>query len=238
MKHAALVLTLIAVLSTPALTRAYIASPQNGAFELKFGPYEPEIGVGDASGDNESAYKAAFGGGSMFLTELEIDWQFWHPPGVSFGVGGSIGFMQNWKTATTEEGGKSKDYLVLNVLPMAVLAVIRVDVLSEHMGIPLVPYIKGGLSYHLWWSLNAGDTDDHGGTLGMQLRPGIMFQLDPLDETSARTFDNEVGVNDSYLFFELIIADADHFGKDGHLDFTPKNIGNRATFVAGLALEF
>ncbi len=257
MKRLALSILLVTLLA-PTVAQAYIPSPQFGAFELKFGPYRPAVD------ENKSVtgrpYKNTFNDDAMFLTQLELDWQFAHPPGFSIGVGGSIGFMQAYaKSKMLSDDGttsdeESADYTVLNVIPFAVLAIVRVDVLADMLNVPLVPFFKIGLNWYLWWILGGGevaeaefmddDGDSHsekgvGGTPGWQMNTGLMFRLDSFDPMSARTFDNEVGVNHSYLFVELVWAFVSNFDDGDHMRLTTNTFDNiDATIMFGLALEF
>jgi hypothetical protein len=221
---------LLAALTLPIGASAYVPSPQDGAFELKFGPYTPN--VDEEPGLTGKPYKDIFKDDWMFLTVLELDWQIVHRWGMSLGVGGSAGFMQVYAPAKTAEGVESSDYTVLNVIPFAVLAVLRVDALADELNIPFVPYFKAGLNWYLWWVLSGGDTVDKGATPGWQLSPGLMFRLDSFDPMSARTFDNEVGVNHSYLFGEFTWATVEGLGRDGYMYLSD------TTFLIGLALEF
>ena len=233
---------------TPAFAQAFLQeeelpeSPQYGAFELKFGPYKPA--VDDNSSLSGTPYKDTFNDDTMFLTVIELDWQFIHPPGVSLGVGGSFGFMQTYaKSRIADTGETSVDYTVLNVMPFAALFVARVDALPEYLHIPLVPYFKIGMNWYLWWILGGGDTavyegeKGRGGTMGWQLSPGLAIQLDGFDKKTARTFDNEVGVNHSYIFVEMLWAFVDRFGNSDYMNLSSATFGN-ATIMAGLCLEF
>ena len=227
------------------------ASPQYGAFELKFAPYRPA--VDDNPSLTGTPYKDVFKDKTMFLTALEFDWQFVHPPGVSFGIGFSFGFMQAYaKSLIADTGEESVDYTVLNVMPFAALLVARIDALADFVNVPLVPYFKIGFNWYLWWILGGGDTasytwtDDNGtehtesgrgGTMGWQLSPGLALRLDGFDKKSARTFDNEIGVNHSYLFVEFLWAFVNHFGNDDHMNLSTDTFGG-GTVLGGLALEF
>ncbi|MDD5307831.1 MAG: MXAN_2562 family outer membrane beta-barrel protein [Deltaproteobacteria bacterium] len=225
--------TLLAALTLPLAASAYVPSQQNGAFELKFGPYTPN--VDEEPGLKKSGskpYHDTLGNDWMFLTVLELDWQIVHMWGMSLGVGGSAGFMQTYAKAKTPEGVPSSDYTVLNVIPFAILAVLRVDALADELNIPFVPYFKAGINWYLWWVLAGGDTVDKGATPGWQLSPGLMFRLDSFDPMSARTFDNEVGVNHSYIFGEFTWATVEGFGQGGFMYLSD------TTFLIGLALEF
>ncbi len=229
-------------------------SPQYGAFELKFGPYLPNID--EESSLNGAPYADTFGkNNNMFLTTLELDWQFLQTSWCTLGLGGSIGFMQAYAKSTTSseyegESGESSedsdetsdssdtaDYTVLTVMPTALMAVWRIDGLANHTVIPIVPYFKAGLNWYLWVTVNGGKKTGSGGTLGYQFAPGIMIRLDNLDKRTARTFDNEVGVNHSYIFAEMLFATVDGFGRDGYMHLSTNNFAN-ATMLFGIAIEF
>ena len=231
-------LAALAACALPRAASAYIPSPQYGAFEIKFGPYRPN--VDDEAGISGTPYADTFGPKeSMFLTVLELDWQFFRFDNIiSFGVGGSFGFMQEYARSKTESGAVSNDYTVLNVMPFALLGVIRVDVFADQLGVPLVPYFKGGLNWYLWWILGAGETQESGGTPGWQLQPGLALRLDGFDRMSSRTFDNESGVNHSFIFFEYIYAFVEGLGQSDHMCLSPMNLGPHGTFLAGLGIEF
>lgn len=221
-------------------------SPRYGAFELKFGPYRPDI---DSEPGVGSPYRDVFGNDNMFLTMIELDFQFLHLRGINFGIGGGMGFMQAYTPATTESGGESADYTVLNVMPFVLLGVVRVEVLDSELGIPLVPYFKGGLNWYLWWILGGGEVAKYvdegdrshrgsGGTPGWQISPGLAFRLDSFDRMSARTFDNELGVNHSSIFFEYTYAVVEGLFGGDHMYLSPKNMGRNGTWMIGLCLEF
>jgi len=228
----------LAVCLLPFAVSAYVPSPQYGEFEIKFGPYRPN--VDDQPGLSGTPYASTFGGSeSMFLTTLELDWQFFRFDDImSFGLGGSFGFMQEYARSKTESGATSNDYTVLNVMPFAVLGVIRVDVLADQLGVPIIAYFKGGMNWYLWWILGAGETQESGGTLGWEIRPGIAFRLDGFDRMSARTFDNESGVNHSFIFFEYVFAIVEGLGQTDHMFLSPMNLGSHGTWQAGLGIEF
>jgi hypothetical protein len=227
------------VLLLPLTATAYVPSPQYGAIEIKFGPYRPN--VDDQPGITGTPYKDTYGKKeSMFLATLEVDWQFFRIPviEVSLGLAGSMGFMRESANALTVTGDRSNDETSINVFPFALLGVIRVDSLADLLGIPLIPYFKAGVNWYVWWTRTSGTTDGSGGTPGWQINPGLALRLDQFDKMSARTFDNEVGVNHSFIFFELLIANVDGFGGSDNLYLSPLNIGRYATWQAGLGVEF
>ena len=241
MKRAISTVVLLAAVCAPAWAAAYVPSPQYGAFELKFGPYTPNVddepGLAEDQ-DGRGPYAAALKNDSMFLTMIELDYQFLRLRGINFGVAGGMGFMQAYAKAQTVSGGDSADYTVLNVMPFVLLGVVRVDALASELSVPLVPYFKGGLNWYVWWVLGGGDTEGSGGTPGWQISPGLAIQLDGFDKMSSRTFDNELGVNHSYLFFEYNYAVVEGLFGNDNMYLSPDNLGKHGTFLIGVALEF
>ncbi len=238
------ILSILILLLVPTLSSAYMPSPRFGAVEFRFGSHRPDSD--SIIVDNpDMSYENIFGKKeSMFKFELELGWQFARVPKIiSFAIGGSWGFMREegkalYKDPATGNMEKSSDTTALNVMPFAILAVIRLDVLKDRLGVPLSPYFKAGINWYLWWTRINGSTDNQGGTPGFQISPGLALSLNWIDGTTARTFDNEVGVNNSALFFEYTYERIDGFGKSGKLDLSPSNIGSHGTFMAGLLLEF
>ena len=74
--------------------------------------------------------------------------------------------------------------------------------------------------------------------IGRSLEMPPPSTLDQFDTMSARTFDNEVGVNHSYIFAELLWAKVEGLGKEDRLYLSPTDLFGSATFLVGLALEF
>ncbi|MFH1435951.1 MAG: MXAN_2562 family outer membrane beta-barrel protein [Pseudomonadota bacterium] len=219
-----------------SIWRKQEGSPQRFAAELKFGPYTPDI---DAEFEGSTPYKDVFGSGSSFHGLFEFDWQFFRPKGVTLGVGGATGgFISKGKALDPDTGAESGEEVKLNVWPLHLDLVIRVDALLLYTVVPFVPYFKAGLSYYIWWTSDESGTSSfdggkgYGGTFGWNIMAGLMFCLDVFEQTAARTFDNEVGVNNSYLFAEFMLARIDNFGNGERLNFS------EMTWTAGLAVEF
>jgi hypothetical protein len=210
-------------------------TPQNAAFEVRFGPYRPKID------DNVSSpvFDDFFGTGRRFMFGLELDWQALRIPYLgSLGVGGGWGYTQMSATNRVPAGGDTSVNVSqessLNIMPFTALGVLRVDVLARRFSVPLVPYAKLGLAWAFWWvndGIGTATTDD--GTqgkdvsVGTQASLGGMFLLDILEPSSALAADIESGVNNSYLFFEWSMS---NYGGD------QMNVGS-SNWVTGLAFE-
>jgi hypothetical protein len=212
-------------------------SEQSWAFELRLGAYPPAI---DEEFDGSRApYREVFGSRSPFLIGVEFDAQLLRIP--SFG---SLGPAVGWGYATLSEpaplhggSGPSAQETSFSVMPMYAVAVLRIDVAARELRVPVVPYLKAGLGYALWW---VGDGDDtavergvagRGRSYGAQYAFGAMLLLDAFDQRAAREMDNTCGVNNSYVFAERYVSYLDGFGAGDQM-----HVGT-ATWMFGLALE-
>ena len=208
---------------------------------------------------NDASKKGMRPAGKPLIT-IEFDWQFWHPFG-SFALAASAGVQHRTTHAfeylAQDAGGnrascpldqcvRSGDETALTVFPLTLELAYRFDVLALRYKVPLVPYLKGGLGYYFWFvqrgdsSLAASlvtkdDPSEHkaiGGTLGLVAHPGLALMLDILDPSAARTLDTELGINHTYVFFELNYAWINGLG------FKDKMVFSDLTWNTGMAFEF
>jgi len=253
--------TLIAVcigLAAPPLARAQIGggdfgrplssdrpegfgSPQSWAAELRFGPYRPDVDS-EFSG-RAMPYTEFFGTGSSFLFSIEVDYQLWHRFG-SLAIGGSAGWFSDSAKACRPATCAQRvpgDESSINLIPLALLAVYRFDVPALKWNLPLVPYGKFGLAYDIWWfttgngdvaTSSGGQDSARGGTFGIVAAGGLAFMLDWLDREAAVSLDGDLGINHTYLFFELYTARVNGLGQSNAL-----HVGD-TTWAAGLSFEF
>jgi hypothetical protein len=231
------------------------ASPKHFAFEAKFGPYKPSI---DSEFSGPTGPYSQYFGGSGLMSRFELDFQFYQKMG-SIAVGFELGyFTKSGKsypcfpgTGTTTTTAcqpdfsvKSGDSTSINILPLALLAVYRFDWLALHYRVPIVPYVKGGLTYSIWW-INKGNgkvssvTNSDGskdnarnGQFGVTVTGGVALMLDAFDTGAGRELDGALGINHTYLFWEWNWSGADGFGSKKALHIGDSN------WLAGLAFEF
>jgi hypothetical protein len=221
-----------------SLTGPRDRSPQHAAFELRFGRYVPNVDE-NAPG---SPFREFFGTTDRFLIGFEIDWQALRIP--HFGsVGPAFGFGYTRMSGTNRVpgGGESSGVEVsqsstLNIMPMYLVGVLRIDALMREVNVPIVPYAKFGLGYALWW-VNDGigisrndETGQKGSDIsyGPQWALGGMLLLDGIDTGAAKALDNETGVNNAYLFGEWYNSE---LGSDSRME-----VGT-STWMVGFALE-
>jgi hypothetical protein len=217
-------------------------SPQHFAVELRFMPYTPDIDSDPALHGN-APYAKTFGS-SHVMIGAEFDWQAVRIPHVgTLGPAAAVGYW--WKSGnanyTTSHNGTliSGENTELEIIPFYGLAVLRADVIWREFRIPLVPYVKAGLVYALWRASNTLGTSNaqgvtgEGTTWGTQLAAGLSFNLNVLDPYAARNFDEEMGVNGTYFFGEVMRSDLTGLG----IQKSPLRVG-ASTWVLGLAFEF
>lgn len=210
---------------------------QRFAFEFRVGPYTPRVDeqVGG------SPYEDTFGDSQRWFGGVEADWQVLRLHKVL-----SLGPGLNWAyTSSSGKGwlasgaGRSAQESTLNIMPMQLGAVLRIDALADNTPVPLVPYLKGGLAGALWWSNDGGETaqDDASNTDGSDFSygyfgaGGIMLRLDAFDRDDANTARAWSGLDHSYLFAEYNLSRLDGFGSDETMDV------GADTFVFGVAVE-
>jgi|GEM_PF-1667151 len=257
-------------------------------FELKFGPWTPNIDgefnsglsvtnyVEDEGGtltvgdplQFDGPYDAVFGGAGL-LTQLQLDRYLLQNRYGDFGVGLSVGYLRKSGDALlideleediasvfgngvnepfARDGRLARsegDSISFNLMPLATTAVFRFTYLDTQIGVPLVPYVRGGLSYYLWWTRNpAGDTAEatdtdsgetvrgSGGSLGFQATVGLALRLERIDVEAGTNLRDELGIEHASFFFEGTLAEVDGFGDDSRLSVGDVN------WAAGMSFEF
>ncbi len=234
-----------------AQARTQEREPTSGMFELRLGSYTPQI---DDAFDNQTPYNAAFGGGAMFLTEIEIDNQFYNGFGTA-AIGLTLGLMEKTGEAKVNAGtgdngaiifNDSADKTELSLFTARLSLIYRFDVLAVDLDIPLVPVFKVGLDHYIFWITNSqGETADFrddqgndssglGGTFGYHTAFALHLLLDWFDQTSADTLQADFGLLNTYIFAEFALNTIDDFGSDESFDFSDTN-GN---FMFGIAFEY
>lgn len=212
-------------------------SPQSWEFELRFGPYYPNVDQ-EFAGKGYQPYHQVFGNGSRFFFGVELDYQAVRIPNV-----GSLGPGMGWGYTSASSNAKlsgtnidSAETTGLWIMPMYLVGVLRLDTLPNDWGIPVVPYAKAGFGYALWKASNELGTstyqgvDGKGHSYGLHLAGGLALQLDFLDTASAQQLDNSIGINHAYGYFEWVWSDLGGLGQ-GQM-----RVGT-SSWVTGLAFE-
>lgn len=223
-------------------------------FEFKIGPYLP--GMGDDDFDNP-AFRLSFGeygeddGGQLVLEDgpganplfnVGSELQLWRGYG-SATLYGSVGFARWRGSGLDADGVPTADDTTLNIVPLTLQVGYRADFIVDYSPVPLVPYVRGGLAYYIYWVTDGSggvsrvenpDGDDfigRGGKLGLVATAGVAFLLNFFDRGSTQQLYNSTGIRGTYLFFEGMLADVDGFGQSG-FDFSD------LSWNAGLHMEW
>ena len=222
----------------------YKGTPQRFAFELRFGPYYPQ--VDDEFGGAATPYADVFTNDWRLHLGVEFDWQILRIPFVgTVGPGVSIGHVSatgeaflagTYGTDKESRAGETS----LTMIPMNLSAVVRFDELFRRTHIPVVPYAKIGLGYGLWWA-KVGDKDTktlnadgspfagEGVSYGVHWALGGAIALDFLGRREMSALDQETGVNHIYLFGEW-------FNQNLGLGTNQMRIGT-STWMTGMTFE-
>jgi hypothetical protein len=228
-------------------------SPQKGAFELRLGPYYPE--VDDEFHGTATPLADSLGTSKRILLGVEGDWQALRVHRLlSLGPGFGMGYTALSKAASYVSVGPGGEQLPEDVSggasssPMDSSlklwlqwadAVVRVDALDRRFGVPLVFTAKVGLAHAMWWAgkgnlagHDANGVIGHGRSWGPTWALGIMFDLNFMQQARARQLDSVWGINHQYVFAEWYQFKLNGFGSGNQMQ-----VGD-STWALGYALEF
>jgi hypothetical protein len=171
-------------------------SSRNWIFELKLGFYHPNV---DAEPGADDTFDQSFGSKNQLFTQATIEKILFREFGsLSLGLG--VGYAEFYGHAvfTNAPSQTSSDSISFHTVPMWLQASYRFDWAARHLNIPIVPYGTLGSGYSYWWT-----TGSHSGArAGYLAAAGAQLLLNPLDPELARDFDEDSGINDTYLFVE------------------------------------
>lgn len=220
-------------------------------FELRFGPYWPEVdeefgGAATPYGqtfaeppeDGEEVDAGGIEDDPQFYFGLEVDWLPVRIPYVGL-IGPGLGWGITTTSAEakidwpgTENDGKLSGVdTSLTIMPMHLSAVLRVDEIKRRTVVPIVPYIKFGLGMGIWDMSEGGDTERSGASFGTHLALGGMLGLSFIGGRSQASLEDTAGIRDTYLFGEWTYANLDGIGSKSQL-----HVGS-STWTLGLALQ-
>lgn len=215
---------------------------------VRIGPYLPDV---DSKLGSPGPFARNFNGARP-MPMLDVDRILWTGFGQA-GVGFSIGYMQ-WfahtfiepKTDSDPRVRSPADTNTFRLVPMALTATYRFTWLDDEYGIPVVPYVRAGLSYYLWWiSVNGSiasvckdpnaemcsENKALGASLGLQGSIGLAVRAERIDAPTAMSM-QQSGIQHAGIYAELSLAKVDGFGAA-----TKLSVGDR-TWFAGVDFEF
>jgi hypothetical protein len=186
------------VLLAPGLAHAKPAEENTALTNhvaLRYGVFLPQ----------DDYIQRGFGDNTNKLLRLDFGWSSDKPVLSLFEAGLNVGFVHEDGYLYTEDGTKSADEEVLEILPVGATLTLRLNLVDEQL---LVPFIRGGGDAWLWretWDVPVGDDDDgvrYGGKLGAHWAAGGALLLDALDPSGASKLEARTGVNDTYIVGE------------------------------------
>lgn len=208
---------------------------------VRIGPYLPEIDEGSGQAQFAQLFK-----GARPMPMLDIDRIVWRGAG-QIAVGFSAGYMQWFAHAHVMSDDPENPQLIttrdtntFRLIPLALSAIYRATWLADTRGIPVIPYVRGGLAYDIWRLSSRTDhlCADHGmacaragSSFGVQGAIGLAIRAERIDPASAVSA-RQSGILHAGLYAELSIAKVDGFGASDKL-----SVGDR-TWSAGVDFEF
>jgi hypothetical protein len=225
----------------------YKGTPQYLALELRGGPYYPAV---DEEFGGPGPYARYFGDEWRLFLGAEIDWQAYRIPWVgTIGPGFGVGYMSATEKAYADgvlsDGDPSNDETragetTLNIMPMHLSVVLRIDELFRRTQFPFVPYAKIGLGYGLWWctagsndckvvNSSGAETLGSGASYGVHWALGGSVPLDFLGRREMSALDQETGVNHIHIF-------AEWYNQNLGLGANQMRIGT-STWMTGMVFE-
>ncbi|MFI5308493.1 MAG: MXAN_2562 family outer membrane beta-barrel protein [Polyangiales bacterium] len=173
------------------------SSPEHFALEVRVGPYQPDMG-------GNKAFTTFFGTdhGPMFAFELDVvAYRLKDVLYLNGGAGmGTASYLGHTLDAT---GLPTAEKTTLSMLPINLLAVLRVDVLARKLSVPFIFAGKIGYQWAHWNAQDGKAAPVSGWSVGMRWAAQVALDLDAFDQKAARRMDEEWGINHSLLFFEL-----------------------------------
>ena len=220
---------------------------------FKIGPYTPAIDSMSGVQRNEAGqgpYQAMFGGYAIMPT-IEVDRFLWSDFG-QLGVGLSVSYMRKlahpYVVPTPANGidplspdrpRSDGDTTGFHMIPIQATAIYRFSYLDDAYGVPIVPYVRAGLGYYVWFATldgnlsNLSDANDkaYGASVGLVGAAGIAIRAERIDADAARAM-RDAGIDHISFYGEINAGWVDSFGQSSKLD-----VGG-TTWFAGINFEF
>lgn len=213
---------LLAALGLLAAAPALAASPRWGSFELYAGQYLPDI---DSEFTAGGPYEQVFGGDRGWMFQVGVS-RALYKKGGSLELGFRTGYFQETGigivSGTTDTAGEETK---LKIIPTSLALTYRFDWLVDNTRVPFAPYGRATFERYNWWVTDGGgSTAERGATMGWSVTGGLAFLLDIVDPTLAREMDADVGVNHTFLFFEVTTSSIDDFGSSSSWDLSDESV--------------
>jgi hypothetical protein len=216
--------------AAPLVARA--ESPRSGSFELRAGPYRPNIDTDFTT--KPGPYETIFGGGRPWMFRLGVAKslvRFLGPVELGF----SAGYFQVNGKGRFLDGTASSDKTGFMVVPTSLTLTWRFEDVVDQLHVPVVPYGRVSFERYNWWVTNgSGSTTKSGATNGWAAGGGLAIHLNTLDPMLGRELDADTGINATYLFAEVMKTSIDDFGSKTSWNLSQDGVA----FTFGLLFVF
>ncbi len=178
--------------------RTDFSSPERFALELRIGPYHPHMGGGN------NAFDTFFGSDDGPLLAVELDVIGYRLKDLLYLSGGAgIGTASYSGHTIDASGVATAEKTTFGLMPLDLMAVLRVDALARKLSVPFVFTGKIGYQWAHWSAQDGSAKATTGWSVGLRWAAQVALDLDTFDRKAARGMDEEWGINHSFLFFEL-----------------------------------
>lgn len=214
---------------------------------LRAGPYHPAIDAAFTS--SPGPFRRMFGPGYQIVPQLDLH-RIWQTSALQLGVGLSGGYYAKSAEvyeANTDPADPMRPRVsgatnTFKMIPLALTGLMRLTALDDHWGFPVVPYVRGGLAYDVWWvrtptgelaMTSCATCKDKalGASAGLIGAVGIAVRGERLDSEASHSMKNG-GVEHAGFYAELETGWVDGFGNAKRL-----SLGD-TTWYAGVDFEF
>jgi hypothetical protein len=202
--------------------------------------------------EGDGPYRDMFGGYNL-VPLFDVDRVLLHAAGGQLTVGGSFGYLGKTAKAFTWEDTNNNgmlgdagdrrvrsegDETSFRLIPLSLDVAYRMTLLDDEWGIPVVPYLRGGLGYYVWWITRpSGDLAEvdgnkaRGASLGLVGSAGLAIRAERVDRQAAATM-RDSGLYHAGFYGEYQLGWVDGFGNEKKLA-----VGDN-TFFVGVDFEF
>jgi hypothetical protein len=197
-------------------------TPEGYLLSFGVGAYRPDPG-------DPVAFDPIYPDDNGPLILVEFDFYLYRIPfigpiglGLAGGWAGYKGFA--CESAELPACVPSTQQAKLNIFPLNVMAVLRIDALARETPVPFVFTGKVGFN-SVFHNENIGDS---GRSHGFGWAAQIALELNFINERRANALDEDWGINSSFFFFELAGSDTN----------SRASMGDNLYFTGGLGLTF
>ena len=172
-------------------------SPEHFVLEVRGGPYNPNL-------EGTGAFDDYYGDDDGPLLAVELDVIGYRLDDILYlGGGGGIGTAAFSGKTLDMTGEPTSEETSFDVLPLQLMAVVRIDALARKLKVPFIFTGKLGYEWAHWSTDSGGRNDADGWSVGLTWAAQVALDLDFFEPSAARRMDEEWGINHTFLFFEV-----------------------------------